>query len=123
MYCVFHRFAYVAGIMVCLLTLNGYAYAENVCKCPDPPGGAIRCEDFQVGFCKLKNGKIDGECTTPPPSQSHGVALHAWVLSKLLQTEITPEMIQKRRELQEILNKGIYVNPHTSEKAYFMLPR
>ena len=123
MFYVLNRLVILVTIFACLLGMNTHAFAENICECPSPPGGAIRCEDHQVGFCNLDNGKIDGACMTPPENQSSGKKLDAWVLSVLLQKTVTPEMIQKNKKFQEILYNRALINPRTGQKTKFSLPR
>jgi hypothetical protein len=108
-------------IALCLQPL--YANAENSCDCPDPPGGRITCEDHQVAICRVKDGKVYGECKTPPKSAREGIALRAWILSELLQTPIRPEEVERRPEYQRILAEGKYTNPRTREVIRFRLPR
>ena len=100
-----------------------YAIAENSCDCSDPPGGRITCEDYQVAICRVKKGKVFGECKTPPKSATNATELRAWILSELLQTSIRPEDIERRREYQRILSEGRYSNPMTDEIIMFWLPR
>ena len=109
--------------MVIALCVNTYALAENICECPDPPGGSIRCEDDQVGFCNLEKGKIKGACITPPPTQTKGMALEAWVLSELFKKRITTQMIQEDKQLQVILKDETFIDPLTGAKTRFSLPR
>jgi len=109
-------------ILIALCVYPLYAIAENSCDCPDPPGGRITCEDHQVAFCRVKNGKVYGECKTPPKEASQGNAQKAWILSELIGTTINPSDITKKFELQRILRERRYINPRTNEVVTFSLP-
>lgn len=37
---------------------------QNVCDCPDPPGGQTSCEPHQVAICRVRNGKVYASCVT-----------------------------------------------------------
>jgi hypothetical protein len=110
-------------ILTTLLLYPLYSIAENACDCEDPPGGRIKCEDHQVAYCRIKEGKVDGECKTPPESAKTTNELGAWVLSELLQMPIRPENVNRRSEYQKILSEGRYTNPKTGEIIRFELPR
>lgn len=107
-------------IAFCVYPLN--AIAENSCDCQDPPGGRITCEDHQVAICKVTEGKVYGECKTPPSSAKTKRELGAWVLSELLQKPIRIGDIERQSEYQRILSEGIYTNPKTGDKIRFKLP-
>ena len=113
-------FVWLVFIALCVYPL--YAIAENSCDCQDPPGGRITCEDHQVAICKVTQGKVYGECNTPPSSAKTKHELEAWMLSELLQTPIRLGDIDQRSEYQRILSEGIYTNPKTGEKIRFKLP-
>lgn len=112
-----------------LLLLALFAYplvdvlAENSCECQNPSGGRIQCEDQQAAICRVRDGKVNGECKTPPIPASEGKALGAWLLSDLSQTQIRPEDIDDKPELQSALSEGRYTNPKTGEVVTFRLPR
>lgn len=109
-------------LLVSLSLQPPYAIAENSCDCSDPPGGRITCEDHQVAICKVTQGKVYGECKTPPSSAKTKHELEAWLLSELLQTPIRLGDIDRRSEYQRVLSEGIYTNPKTGEKIRFKLP-
>jgi hypothetical protein len=100
-----------------------FVRAENSCDCPTPPGGQIKCEDNQVAICRVKDGKVYGQCKTPPSSAQKGIALRAWILTKLLQTTVRPEEIDRLPKYQKILSEGRYTNPRTGEVITFRVPR
>ena len=99
------------------------ARAENSCDCPTPPGGRIQCEDQQVAICRVREGKVYGQCKTPPKGSSEGVPLRVWILSELLETQIQPQDLERRQELRQILSEGKYTNPKTREVVTFRLPK
>ena len=100
-----------------------YAMAENSCDCSHPPGGRITCEDKQVAICRVKDGKVYGECKTPPQSARKANDLRAWILSKLVQKTIRPEDVERWPKYQRILAEGRYKDPKTGEIVRFVLPR
>lgn len=50
------------------------------CTCPDPPGGTTMCEENQIAFCIVQNGKAVQRCVTPIPARN-SLELVNWVLS------------------------------------------
>ena len=123
MYCVSNRYMLFAATLLLMFLIIPYSFAGKYCECPSPPGGGIQCEDNQFGFCKLRDGKINGACITPPQNLSKGFELEAWILSELLNKKITANMVMENAEFKEIINKGTYVNPSTGEATYFILPK
>lgn len=100
----------------------GVVQAKNSCLCQDPPGGQITCEENQYAFCKVIEGKVYGDCKTPPKSSSKGVELDAWVLSEVLGTAVQPRDVRREAKLQEILWAKHYQDPRTGEITTFSPP-
>lgn len=42
----------------------------NRCKCPEPPGGTVVCEEGQLAICVVRYGKAEGSCHNLPTKQS-----------------------------------------------------
>jgi hypothetical protein len=40
--------------------------AQNVCGCPDPPGGRVVCGPLEFAICRVENGKVYSECHDIP---------------------------------------------------------
>jgi hypothetical protein len=60
------------------------------CPCPDPPGGAIVCEDHQFGMCAYHDGKKVGGCLDLPTTVAiitddyeRHLAAANWILTTL----------------------------------------
>ena len=62
----------------------GIASADNQCDCQSPPGGSVRCEQGQVAFCRIKDGKVVGECKTPPSSIKTAGQYQLWLASEII---------------------------------------
>ncbi|MCZ4408347.1 hypothetical protein O3Q51_05975 [Cryomorphaceae bacterium 1068] len=90
---------------------------NNVCECPNPPGGKVVCEPHQMAVCIVENGQQIQRCLDPVTTYD-SVSLVSWALE-----EITGEF-KKALEIssQDLLTlvKGEY---HTQEKSVkFHLP-
>lgn len=72
-----------------LLAATPRAMGANSAPCDDPPGGTITCDDPQAPICRIKGGKVDGHCKTPPP-QLNADQLEAWLLSEVIGRPVTP---------------------------------
>lgn len=93
---------------------------KSACGCPDPPGGKVRCDSHQLSICRVRNGRIEAECITPPKELSYK-ALNNWALSQVtgiprgLNENIWPPD-------QQILDDEKYFNPKTNERITFRVP-
>lgn len=56
--------------------------SNNKCNCPDPPGGTVECEAYQLAICSIKGGKVEAKCVSPPSGLSV-TALQNWVLENV----------------------------------------
>lgn len=52
------------------------------CECPSPPGGTVKCEDDQIAFCIVKNGKAIHQCITPIETRN-SYSLVNWTLGQI----------------------------------------
>jgi len=97
--------------------------ADKICDCESPPGGQIRCEDNQIPFCIVKDGRVFGVCRTPPVSQNRGNELRAWVLSQVTGVETKAQEVQNNAAKKQILDAGSFTNPRTREVITFKLSK
>jgi len=64
------------AVLVCVLCAQGVAQEQTrQCECQKPPGGTVTCEKDQVPICRVKDGKVVGECK-PIPKSEKTVAHH-----------------------------------------------
>jgi len=122
MFYKFNKVLYLSVTLTCVFGMNICAFAQNTCRCPNPPGGALRCDDDQVGFCNVQNGNINAECIKPPLNIRKKKVLYSWILTILLSQNIKPEMISKSEKLQRILNTQHYIDKKTGIETFFTLP-
>jgi hypothetical protein len=85
------------------------AYADVICPC-NQPGQRVTCEDGQVAMCKVKDGKIFARCKNPPEplleindETERRDAILAWLLSDLMDREISVQDIRSKDELKRIV--------------------
>lgn len=109
---------------------------KNICECPNPPGGTVRCEPHQLAICKVENGRAVTNCISPPERSQQ-----VWYRStgprddkifetlRLLNwayTAITGirrgDVLPLEPWILEILKDGKYVNPKTGAITKFSLP-
>jgi hypothetical protein len=97
--------------------------AKNSCDCPNPPGGTVVCEADQLAICRVKNGKTQAECVTPPPNLK-GHALKAWALGVITKKKRSLTGVPRLdNEDREILEAGEFEDPVTGELVMFRLPK
>ena len=113
----------IPAATVLLLLCAVSSLGENVCDCPSPPGGQIQCDNNQVAFCRISEGKVIGTCKAPPRDQREGTRLQAWVILELTGERVSPDDISKRPELKRIITQGEFTNPKTGEIIRFRLPK
>ncbi len=102
---------------------------SNVCKCPDPPGGSVTCNDDQLAVCGYQDGQIVSGCFDKPDhlrsisdKEERLLALKNWALSTIMgvyRSEDDPI----GPELTAMLASGQYKNEQTKEIVRFILPR
>jgi hypothetical protein len=73
--------------------------ADNVCECPRPPGGSVRCSDSQLAVCRIVNGEAEGKCYDLP-SAATVAEFRARIISLVLGRTITVTDFEDRPELQ-----------------------
>jgi hypothetical protein len=97
--------AHIAVIL--FLLFSGRTAFAGTLECADPPGGTITCESGQEPICKIRDGKVRGECKTPPAKIKNRQELEAWGLSEVLQEPISTQDLKKPKNA-EILKHGRY---------------
>jgi hypothetical protein len=111
------------AIAITTIVVVGTSRGGEICDCESPPGGQVRCEVGQAAFCTIKDGKVVAVCKKPPPSQSKGLVLYAWVLSQVTGTTVDPQDIEKNALQKNILKTGKFTNPKTGEVIRFTIPK
>jgi tetratricopeptide (TPR) repeat protein len=76
------------------------------CECATPPGGSVTCEKGQVPICIVKDGKVKSICKSPPESRKTVAQQNAWILSMILEKEVTEEDLKRTPEYQGFLRQG-----------------
>ena len=104
-----------AMLLACAPMLQG----DNVCDCPNPPGGQIRCGDDQVAFCWVKDGKVVGKCMDLPKTIKNASDLQVWILTIATGREIKPRDLRKSAELQNALTASEYQAPDEKSAVRF----
>ena len=94
---------------------------KSACGCPDPPGGKISCDSNQLAICRVRHGRIEAECITPPEELSYK-ALQNWTLGQVTRS---PRGLNENiwPDDQQILNNEEYFNLKTGERVFFRTPR
>jgi len=83
---------------------------NNICDCPNPPGGQAVCEPNQLAICRVKNGVAQMQCLNPPvisaPVGSPGwqLAMQNWVLSAVTGEHREPGRSLGPAELQLLID-------------------
>ena len=57
--------------------------AKNICNCPNPPGGTVRCEAHQMAVCAVINGEAHYRCLDPPKGIVDSVGLATWAIQEI----------------------------------------
>jgi Flp pilus assembly protein TadD len=89
--------------------LGGYVVTSgqtNQCDCALPPGGSVTCEIGQVPICIVRDGKVISMCKSPPESKETVAQQNAWLLSIILDKEVTVEDLKRKPEYQSLLREG-----------------
>ena len=95
------------SLLILLLGVYAYAAAQSTqCDCATPPGGSVTCEKGQVPICIVKNGKVISICKSPPETRKTVAQQNAWILSIILEKEVTEEDLRLKPEYQGFLRKG-----------------
>jgi hypothetical protein len=106
-------------VLLGAIAFSNYMAFGGTLECASPPGGTITCEDRQTPICRIKDGKVEGECKTPPPKIGNRAQLQAWGLSEVLQKPVSVDEL-KKPENRAILQQGRYKN--NKENTTFRLP-
>lgn len=69
---------------------------QNICACPDPPGGFARCDPDQLAICRVKDGSVQTECVSPPPlapmpEEARFLALANWAIKAIAGVPRAPD--------------------------------
>jgi hypothetical protein len=99
------------------------------CDCPNPPGGKISCNPNQLAICRVKDGKVTGQCIDPPTFLKVGAKIDAretlrlnnWALTIITGIQRPSAQFVSVADLK-MLNDGTYFNPSTDEDITFTLP-
>jgi hypothetical protein len=110
----------------------------NICDCPDPPGGDLKCPDDQLAICGYQNGKNASGCyerpayvrllTTirdfddPGTPRLDDLVLSNWIISTITGSRRAEADPVEDRHLA-MLRRGEYKNERTGEVTKFSLPR
>jgi hypothetical protein len=86
------RFRICLGLSI--VSISAVTHAADVAECEHPPGGSITCEKNQMARCEVRKGEVYGRCSTPP-ANLRGQQFNAWILSRVLNTEITAADAEK----------------------------
>lgn len=93
----------------------GTIRSENQCDCQTPPGGVVRCEQGQVAFCEIKEGKVYGRCITPPVYIKTAGQYQKWLAEELFGKDKLQELFLKDssgrealKALQKVYESGGY---------------
>jgi hypothetical protein len=60
--------------------------SNNICDCPNPPGGRAICEPDQLAICRIKDGEPEMQCLDPPALIGSPLNAHEyleWALSEI----------------------------------------
>jgi len=71
----------------------------NYCKCPQPPGGQVVCDETQSAFCRVCDGEVTSGClsVSPPP---HPLLVPLATYRTFRQTAHAAELDTKRVEIE-----------------------
>ena len=97
---LFRSIIFVLFIGCCLI-----AFGQRSKDCDNPPGGRITCESSQAAVCKVKDGKVDGYCITPPKASTE-TEVEAKLLTFILGEEVKPLQLQVEQKYRDIIKKG-----------------
>lgn len=74
-------------------------------SCDSPPGGQINCETRQAAVCKVSEGKVYGECSTPRRGMTLD-EIRAWILSAIFGKKVTVREIQENPQYKRAIDEG-----------------
>jgi hypothetical protein len=93
---------------------------QNICDCPNPPGGRAVCDDSQLAICFVKDGVVETRCVSVPKAvRNNEYAFAAWVMS-IVSGEKRPVREPTSAEI-DILERGEYVDA-VGRTVTFRLP-
>ncbi|MCZ4408345.1 hypothetical protein O3Q51_05965 [Cryomorphaceae bacterium 1068] len=95
--------------------------SNNVCECPNPPGGTVICEPDQLAICHVKDGKAIQRCLDPVDSMNPYVIIN-WTLNRILDREFKP---RSKRTIKKYIKRLEAGNLTTigGTKVSFSLPK
>lgn len=44
--------------------------SQNICDCPNPPGGRVYCGPEQIAICRVKDGQLESFCLDVPRTET-----------------------------------------------------
>lgn len=111
----------------------------NICDCPHPPGGRVRCPDDQLAICGYQDGKIVSGCYDRPGYVSllidiskklydqeiprlDRLVMCNWIISTITDSRRADADPVEDSHLA-MLSRGQYENKRTGEVLRFSLPR
>lgn len=92
---------------------------NNICNCPNPPGGQVVCEPHQMAVCIVRNGQARQQCLDPIRTRDAATLVN-WAIEKITEIRRNPYSRIDRHEL-EILEDGFY--SRYDSKVTFKLPQ
>lgn len=97
---LFRSIMLILLIGCCLITVG-----QRSKDCDNPPGGRITCESTQAAVCKVKDGKVDGYCITPPKAETEA-EVEAKLLTFILEEEVKPLQGQLQQRYRLMIKEG-----------------
>jgi hypothetical protein len=102
---------------------------SNICPCPNPPGGTIRCNDDQLAVCGYRDGQIVSGCFDRPDhvksaeeENLKNLFLCNWILSFITGATRSRYAAIEDEDLA-LLRAGRYRTADTAETLKFSVPR
>jgi hypothetical protein len=93
----------------------------NICECPNPPGGRVKCNDDQLAICLVRpDGTTDAICAERPRTTNVNV-LENWILGLVIGVERSPTAPISGFD-RLVLNDGRFVRDDGT-RVTFRIPR
>jgi hypothetical protein len=104
--------------------------SENICDCPNPPGGRAVCPSGHLAICRVRNGQPFTYCKELPQKLTRQgaskvsveLALQNWVLQQVSGFQRAPQQKLKKSAVRA-LTEGVYESPTGEEIVRFQLPQ
>jgi len=78
--------------------------ANNICNCPNPPGGQVVCEPHQMAVCYIEGGVVRHQCLDPI-KRPDSLSLVNWALSEITGNVRSLNSIITYRDIQVLTRK------------------